>query len=234
MVEETRCSLALALSFQGKHVSVEMVVGVEGWRKGEKWMKRGIVKSVGSHRIVVRVKRSRLTTHGDCLTSSRLDWSWPAALCSTALDAPMHSPKMHSTVVKAATLVPHARFGQFEFALPPTFPARTRDKPVAYECEARARRSTLDSKRSPIPQFFRERILFSIVPNLSFFPLPCNRSMESYQNYFYEILIFFSSNSYLNFGENWTANLGRCPSLPLFLRSVEIRDAITRLITSVQ
>lgn len=169
MVEETRCSLALALSFQGKHVSVEMVVGVEGWRKGEKWMKRGIVKSVGSHRIVVRVKRSRLTTHGDCLTSSRLDWSWPAALCSTALDAPMHSPKMHSTVVKAATLVPHARFGQFEFALPPTFPARTRDKPVAYECEARARRSTLDSKRSPILQFFRERILFSIVPDLSFF-----------------------------------------------------------------
>lgn len=150
MVEETRCSLALALSFQRKHVSVEMA-GVEGWRKGEKWMKRGIVKSVGSHRIVVGVKRSRLTTHGDCLTSSRLDWSWPAALCSTALDAPMHSPKMHSTVVKAATLVPHARFGQFEFALPPTFPARTRDKPVAYECEARARRSTLDSKRSPIP-----------------------------------------------------------------------------------
>lgn len=136
-------------------------------------MKRGIVKSVGSHRIVVRVKRSRLTTHGDCLTSSRLDWSWPAALCSTALDAPMHSPKMHSTVVKAATLVPHARFGQFEFALPPTFPARTRDKPVAYECEARARRSTLDSKRSPIPQFFRERILFSIVPDLSFF-LSCS------------------------------------------------------------
>ena len=86
----------------------------DGW-KGGNWINRGIVKSVGSHRIVVTVKRSRLTTHGDCLTSSRLDWSWPAALCCTA---PVHPPKMHSTVVKAATLVPHARFSQFEFALP--------------------------------------------------------------------------------------------------------------------
>lgn len=56
----------------------------DGW-KGGNWINRGIVKSVGSHRIVVTVKRSRLTTHGDCLTSSRLDWSWPAALCCTAL-----------------------------------------------------------------------------------------------------------------------------------------------------
>lgn len=63
-----------------------MVVGVEGgWKGGWNWINRGIVKSVGSHRIVVTVKRSRLTTHGDCLTSSRLDWSWPAALCCTAL-----------------------------------------------------------------------------------------------------------------------------------------------------
>ena len=56
-----------------------------GWKGGWNWINRGIVKSVGSHRIVVTVKRSRLTTHGDCLTSSRLDWSWPAALCCTAL-----------------------------------------------------------------------------------------------------------------------------------------------------
>lgn len=197
-------------------------------------MKRGIVKSVGSHRIVVRVKRSRLTTHGDCLTSSRLDWSWPAALCSTALDAPMHSPKMHSTVVKAATLVPHARFGQFEFALPPTFPAHATNQ---LHTNARLVRSdppwTRNARRFP-NSFAREFFFQSFQIFLSFFPLPCNRSMESYQSYFYEILIFFSSNSYLNFGENWTANLGRCPSLPLFLRSVEIRDAITRLITSVQ
>lgn len=102
MVEETRCSLALALSFREKTPSKWWWV----WKE-RNWIKRGIVKSVGSHRIVVTVKRSRLTTHGDCLTSSRLDWSWPAGLCSTALDSPMHPPKMHSTVVKAATLVPH-------------------------------------------------------------------------------------------------------------------------------
>lgn len=138
-----------------------MVVGVEWRREGAK---RGIVKSVGSHRIAVTAKRSRLTTHGDCLTSSRLDWSWPAALCSIALDAPMHSPKMHSTVVKAATLVPHARFSQFEFALPPTFPVCTRGKPVAYECEARARRSPIhlgrNTRRFP-DSFTRELFLKS-------------------------------------------------------------------------
>lgn len=92
---------------------------------------------------------------------------------------------------------------------------------------------TRNARRFP-NSFAREFFFQSFQIFLSFFPLPCNRSMESYQSYFYEILIFFSSNSYLNFGENWTANLGRCPSLPLFLRSAEIRDAITRLITSVQ
>lgn len=44
--------------------------------------------------------------YGDCLTSSRLDWSrLRVAFC--ALGGPMHHPKTHSTVVKAATHAPH-------------------------------------------------------------------------------------------------------------------------------
>lgn len=151
-----------------------MVVGVEGgWKGGWNWINRGIVKSVGSHRIVVTVKRSRLTTHGDCLTSSRLDWSWPAALCCTAaLDAPVHPPKMHSTVVKAATLVPHARFSQFEFALP--FPCAHATNQL--HTNARLVRGDAPSTRNSTRFFSKSFEIKSLSLFFLSFPFPSNRS----------------------------------------------------------